>query len=77
MVEEQPSPLRRTLGDYVMQHGPKHFSSTTISTTTKALKMKLALICLISTHQFTSTDHKDPYTHLSTFYELVDKMGFR
>ena len=32
---------------------------------------------LIRTHQFTTMDHEDPYTHLSTFYELVETMGFQ
>jgi len=38
--------------------------------------MKLAFLILISTHQFTAMDHEDPYTHLTTFYELVGIMGF-
>jgi len=38
--------------------------------------MKPSFLSLISTHQFTGMDHEDPYTHLSTFYELVGTMGF-
>jgi len=38
--------------------------------------MKPTFLSLISTHQFTRMDHEDPYTHLSTFYELVGTMGF-
>jgi len=39
--------------------------------------MKPSFLNLISTHQFTSMDHDDPYVHLSTFYELVGTMGFQ
>jgi len=38
--------------------------------------MKLAFLSLINTHQFTGMDEEDPYTHLSTFYELVGTMVF-
>jgi len=38
--------------------------------------MKPTFLSLINTHQFTGMDHEDPYTHLSTFYELVGTMGF-
>jgi len=38
--------------------------------------MKQAFLSLIGTHQFTGMDHENPYTHLSTFYELVGTMGF-
>jgi len=67
MVEEQASPPRRTLGDYVMYQGPRHFSSIAMQATTKALKIKPAFLTLISTYQFTTMDHEDPYSHLSTF----------
>ncbi|KAK8469592.1 hypothetical protein PHAVU_005G111650 [Phaseolus vulgaris] len=70
MVENRENPPRRTLGDYVMQQGPRHFSSIAIPPATKSLEMKPAFLNLISTH------HEDPYTHLSTFYELVGTMGF-
>jgi len=39
--------------------------------------MKLASLNLINTHQFTAMDHKNSYTHLPTFYELVGTMGFQ
>ena len=52
MVEEQTPPPRRTLGDYVMNRGPRHFSSIAIPTTTKVLEIKPAFLTLISTHQF-------------------------
>jgi len=32
---------------------------------------------MISTHQFTTMDHEDPYKHFSTFYALVGTMGFQ
>jgi len=77
MAEEQTPPPRRTLGDYVMYWGPRHFSSIAIPTTTRALEIKPAFLSLISTHQFTTMDHENPYTYLSTFYELVGTMGFQ
>jgi len=52
-------------------------SSIAIPATTKALEMKPAFLSLISTHQFTAMDHEDPYTHFSTFYKLVEIMGFQ
>ena len=39
--------------------------------------MKPAFLSLISSHQFTGMDNEDPYTHLSTFYELIGTMGFQ
>ena len=77
MVEEQTPSAKRTLGDYGMHQGPRHFFSIAIPTTTKALKMKPAFLSLISTHQFTIMNHEDPYTHLATFYELVGTIGFQ
>ena len=59
-----------------MKQEPRHFSTITIPPATKSLEMKPALLRLISTHQFTGMDHEDPYTHLSTFYQLVGTMGF-
>jgi len=76
MGEGQTPPVRKTLGDCAMQQGPRHSSSITVLATTRALKMRLAFLSLISTHQFTAMDHEDPYTHLSTFYELVGTMDF-
>jgi len=77
MVEEQAPPRRRTLGDYAVQQGPRHFSSIAIPATTRALEMKPVFLSLISTHQFTTMNHEGPYTHLATFYELVGTMGFQ
>jgi len=67
---------RRTLGDYALQQGPRHFSSIVIPNTARAIEMKPAYLTLISSQQFTGLDHEDPYTHLSTFYELTATMGF-
>jgi len=39
--------------------------------------MKPVFLSLISSHQFTGMDNEDPYTHLSTFYELIGTMGFQ
>jgi len=77
MAEEQAPPPRKTLGDYIMYQGPRHFSNIAIPATTRAFEMKLAFLSLISTHQFIVMDHKDPYTHLATFYELVGTVGFQ
>jgi len=75
MVEERIPPPRRTLGDYALQQGPKHFSSITVLATTKVFEMKPTFLNLISSHQFTRLDNEDPYAHLSTFYELIGTMG--
>jgi len=72
---ENPQP-RRIVGDYTMQQGLRYFSSIAIPNTARAVEMKLAYLTLISSHQFTRLDHEDPYTHLSTFYELTTIMGF-
>jgi len=68
---------RRTLGDYALQQGPRYFSSIVIPNTARAIEMKPAYLTLISSQQFTGLDHEDPYTHLSTFYELTATMGFK
>ena len=77
IAEKQTPPPRRTLRDYVMYQGPRYFSSITILATTRALEMKPTFLFLTSTHQFTAMDHKDPNSHLSTFYELAGTMGFQ
>jgi len=77
MTEEQAPPPKKTVGDYAMQQGPRHFSSIAVPSTTKALEMKPTFLSLINTHQFNTMDHENPYTHLSTFYELVGKMDFQ
>jgi len=77
MAEEPAPPPRRTLGDYVMYQGSMHFSSIVIPATAKALEIKPVFLTLISTYQFTTMDHEDPYSHLSTFYELVGTMDFQ
>ena len=41
------------------------------------IEKKPAHLTLISSHQFTRLDHEDPYTHLSTFYELTATMEFK
>jgi len=65
------NPPRRTLGDYVLPQGPRYFSSIVIYAATRSLELKPTFLSLISSHQFIGMDHEDPYTHLSTFYELV------
>jgi len=77
MAGEETPPPRRTLGDYAIQQGPKHFSSIAVPTTNMALEMKHAFLTLISTNEFTAMDHEDPHTHLATFYELVGTMSFQ
>jgi len=67
---------RRTLGDYVLQQGPRHFSNIVIPNNARAIEIKPTYLTLISSQQFTGLDHDDPYTHLSTFYELIATMGF-
>ena len=73
MAEEQ---TRKTLRDYVMYQGPRHFSSIAIPTTAKASEIDPDFLTLISAHQFTAMEHEDPYSHLNTFYELVGVMSF-
>ena len=69
-------PPRRVLGDYALQQGPKHFSSITVPNIARALIMQPTYLTRISNTQFMGLDHEDPYTHLSTFYELTATMGF-
>ena len=76
MADTRNNTPRRTLGDYAMQQGPRHFSSIPIPFATKLMEMKPTFLTLISSHQFTGMDHEDPYTHLFTFYELTGTMGF-
>jgi len=71
MVEEQVSPPRRTLGDYVMYRSPRHYSIIAIPVISKALEINPNFLTLISTHPFTTMEQEDPYSHLNTFYELV------
>ncbi|XP_020235005.1 uncharacterized protein LOC109814900 [Cajanus cajan] len=79
MAEERPGgngphhQPRRLLGEYNHQLGPRHFSS--IAKPTKGVEMKPTLLSLITANQFAGMDHEDPYTHLSTFYELIGTMG--
>ncbi|XP_068504467.1 uncharacterized protein [Phaseolus vulgaris] len=77
MTEQQAPPTKKTLGDYVMYQGPRHFSSIAIPTTTKALEINPDFLTLIRAYQFTAIEHEDPYSHLDTFYELVGTMGFQ
>ena len=71
-----PPPPRRTLGNYAMQQGPRHFSSIAMPATTRHVEMKAAFLNLISANQFTGIDNEDSYSHLATFYELIGTMGF-
>jgi len=59
-----------------MHQEPRHVFSIAIPATTRALEMKPVFLSLISTHQFTTMDHEDPYTHLAIFYELVGQWIF-
>jgi len=52
MADNRQNPPRRTLGDYAMQQGLRHFSSIAIPPATKSLEMKPNFLSLISTHQF-------------------------
>jgi len=38
-------------------------------------EMKSALLQLISSHQFSGTDHEDPHTHLYTFYDFYGSVS--
>jgi len=69
-------PPRKVLGDYALQQRPKHFSSIVVPNTAGAIEMKSVYLTLVSTNQFTGLEHEDPYTHLSTFYELTATMIF-
>jgi len=71
-----PPPPRRTMGNYAMQQGLRHFSSIAMPATTRHVEMKAAFLNLISVNQFTGMDNEDPYSHLATFYEFVGTMGF-
>ena len=71
-----PLPPRRTLGNYAIQQGPRHFSSIAMPATTHRVEMKAAFLNLISANQFTGMDNEDPYAHLAIFYELIGTMGF-
>jgi len=75
MAEEEAQPPRRTLGDYAIYQGPRHFTSMAIPATNRALEMKPLFLTLISTNQFILMDHEHPHTHLATFYEFVGTMG--
>jgi len=69
-------PQRRVLGDYALQQAPRHFSSIDVPNTTRVIEIEQAHLMLVSANQFTGLEHDDPYTHLSTFYELTATMGF-
>ena len=57
-----------------MQQGPRHFSSIA-SPFNVCCGDEANFLSLISAHQFASAGNEDPYTHLSTFYELCGTMG--
>ena len=62
--------------DYALQQGPRHFSSIVVANTARVIEIKPAHLTLVSANQFTRMEHEDPYTHLSTFYELTTTIGF-
>ena len=70
------NPPRRTLGDYTMQEGPKHYSCIVILATEKPVEIKPSFLTLTSAHQFSRKDHEGPYAYLDTFIELVNTMGY-
>jgi len=37
--------------------------------------MKITLLQLISSHQFSGVDHEDPHAHLYNFYELCGSVS--
>ena len=76
MAGKETPPPRRTLGDYAIHQGPRHFSSIVVPASTRVLKMKYAFLTLISINQLMTMDNEDPHTHLAIFYELVGTMGF-
>jgi len=59
---------RRLVGKYLHRLGPTHFSN--IARLTKRVEMNFVLLSLIASKQFARMDHKDPYNHLSNFFEL-------
>jgi len=65
-----PPPPRRTLENYVMQQGLRHFSSIAMPAITRQLEMKSAFLNLISAHQFIGMDNEDPYAHHPHLEEL-------
>ncbi|XP_019429801.1 PREDICTED: uncharacterized protein LOC109337307 [Lupinus angustifolius] len=73
---QTPNPPRRTLGDYAMYKGPRHYSSIVIPHTARTMEIKPAYLNLVSAHQFMGKDYEDPYAHLDNFYELVATMGY-
>jgi len=77
MIEEQAPPPRGTLGDYIMYQWPRHSSSIAIPAPVKALEIKPVFLTLIIAYQFIVMDYEDPYSHLSTFYELVGTMNIQ
>ncbi|CAL0316919.1 unnamed protein product [Lupinus luteus] len=70
------NPPRRTLSDYAMYQGPRHYSSIVIPHNARTVEIKPAYLNLVSAHQFTGKDYEDPYAHLDNFYELVATMGY-
>ncbi|XP_019457543.1 PREDICTED: uncharacterized protein LOC109357944 [Lupinus angustifolius] len=70
------NPPRRTLGDYAMYQGPRHYSSIVIPYTARTVEIKPTYLNLVSAHQFTGKDYEDPYAHSDNFYELVATMGY-
>ncbi|KAF1866279.1 hypothetical protein Lal_00024283 [Lupinus albus] len=73
---ERTNPPRRTLGDYAMYQGPRHYSNIVIPHTARTVEIKPTFLNLISAHQFSGKDYEYPYAHLDKFYELVATMGY-
>jgi len=70
MEEEQASPPRRTLGDYVMYRRPRHFSSVVIPTTTRALAPFSLLSSVPSkSHQRIMRIHIHIWIHFMNWWE--------
>jgi len=75
-VDPADPPPRIVLDDYVLQQEPRHFSSIVVPNTARVVEIKSAHLTLVSANQFNGMEHEDPYTHLSTFYELTATMRF-
>ncbi|KAF1894131.1 hypothetical protein Lal_00004050 [Lupinus albus] len=73
---ERANPPRRTLDDYAMYQGPRHYSSIVIPHIARKVEIKPAFLNLISAHQFSRKDYEDPYAHLDNFYGLVATMDY-
>jgi len=77
MIEaNQAQNQRITIGDSIVCASPREFTSIVRLTMNERIpEMKLAMLQLISCHQFSGINHENPHTHLYTFYELCGSVG--